>query len=192
MDVPATVLDVPAASRERSGQGLDPRAGTPPQGRPAPKTGGRPTQELDRYLDGHVPEVSSRPMASRRSVPRFALRPVGGRGTADGVAVRCPLVCYLHSARLLLVLLVSFSLFLLGLICEVQVSRGCPRFRTCQHEHVRQCLVWRPRGGRWVFNSPSPYARIPLLMLANGLQRDCPVSKFQLRPLREYRSGWSC
>ena len=97
-----------------------------------------PTPKLDRHavifnLDfgGHVPEVSStsRPMASRRSVSRVALRPVGGRGTADGIAVRCPGESYLHSA-LLIVPLVSLTLFLLGLVCEVQVSRGCPSFRT--------------------------------------------------------------
>ena len=50
---------------------------------------------LNLEFGGHVLEVSStsRTMASRRSVPRVALRPVGGCGTGDVITVRFPFVC---------------------------------------------------------------------------------------------------
>ena len=50
---------------------------------------------LNIEFGGHALEVSStsRTMASRRSVPRVTLRPVGGCGTGDAITVRFPFVC---------------------------------------------------------------------------------------------------
>ena len=93
---------------------------------------GRPTQELDRRA---VTFLTSTPeLACPRSVRQVALWPVGGQFaklphallevvlqwylslwyvvfcTSHGIAVRCSVVCFTLSARLLIVLLVSLSL----------------------------------------------------------------------------------
>ena len=92
------------------GQGLDQRAGTfrkgdqpkdwratGPKNRRAttPRTGQVPRYFFNLDFGGRVPEASStsRTMASRRSVPRVARRPVEGRGTAAGNAVHSSLFC---------------------------------------------------------------------------------------------------
>ena len=82
-----------------------------------------------------------------------------------------------------------------GLNYEVQASRGCPSFRSCHHENARRCLEsccsclfgevevdvgssnHRHRTRGFHFNAGQQVICIPAL-------------KFQVRPLREYRSGW--